>query len=82
LNTSRDGDSTTSLGSLFQHLTTLSEKFFLTSAVTAGLCQHKRFPSFQLQQEATEGTGSTVRQPALGVLWSRASRYSDNPLQR
>jgi len=32
LNTSRDGDSTTSLDSLFQHLSTLSEKmYFLTS---------------------------------------------------
>jgi len=32
LNTSRDGDSTTSLGSLFQCLTTLSvKKFFLIS---------------------------------------------------
>ena len=32
LNTSRDGDSTTPLGSPFQHLTThLENKFFLTS---------------------------------------------------
>ena len=31
LNTSRDGDSTTLLGSTFQCITTLSEKFFLIS---------------------------------------------------
>ena len=31
LNTFRGSDSTTSLGSQFQHLTTLSEKFFLRS---------------------------------------------------
>ena len=31
LNISRDSDSTTSQGSPFQHLITLSEKFFLTS---------------------------------------------------
>jgi len=40
LNTSRDGDSTTSLGSLFQCLTTLSvKKFFLISNLKLPLVQ-------------------------------------------
>jgi len=39
LNMSRDGDSTTSLGSAFQHLTTVSQKkFFLTSNLNLLWC--------------------------------------------
>jgi len=37
LNTSRDGDSTTPLGSLFQYLTTLSVKFSVTQLSYSGL---------------------------------------------
>jgi len=46
LNTSRDGDSTTSLGSLFQCLTTLSvQKFFLLSNLTDTTeAYHNMFP--------------------------------------
>ena len=45
LNTSRDGDSTTALGSLFQCLTTLSvKKFFLISNLNLPWCNLKPFP--------------------------------------
>ena len=45
LNTSRIGDSTTSLGSPFQCLTTLSEKkYFLTSSLNLPWCSLKPFP--------------------------------------
>ena len=45
LNTSRDGDSTTSLGSLFQCLTTLSaNNFFLISNLNLPWCILKPFP--------------------------------------
>jgi len=44
LNTSRDGDSTTSLGSLFQCLTTLPvKKFFLISKLNLPRCNLGRF---------------------------------------
>ncbi|KAK4832220.1 hypothetical protein QYF61_021067, partial [Mycteria americana] len=45
LNTSRDGNSTTSLGSLFQCLTTLSvNKFFLISNLNPPWCNLRPFP--------------------------------------
>jgi len=45
LNTSRDGDSTTSLGSLFQCLTTLSvKKCFLMSNLNLPWCNLRPFP--------------------------------------
>ena len=45
LNTSRDGDSTTSLRSLFQCLTTLSvKKFFLISNLNLPWCNLRPFP--------------------------------------
>ncbi|KAK4831669.1 hypothetical protein QYF61_018636 [Mycteria americana] len=45
LNTSRDGDSATSLGSLFQCLTTLSvKKFFLISSLNLPWCNLRPFP--------------------------------------
>ena len=44
LNTSRDGDSTTSLGSLFQCLTTLLVKFFLLSNLNLPWCNLRPFP--------------------------------------
>ncbi|KAK4820465.1 LOW QUALITY PROTEIN: hypothetical protein QYF61_027747 [Mycteria americana] len=45
LNTSRDGDSTTSLGSLCQCLTTLSvQKFFLISSLNLPWCNLRPFP--------------------------------------
>ncbi|KAK4832719.1 LOW QUALITY PROTEIN: hypothetical protein QYF61_025208, partial [Mycteria americana] len=45
LNTCRDGDSTTSLGSLFQCLTTLSlNKFFLISNLNLPWCNLRPFP--------------------------------------
>jgi len=44
LNTSMDGDYTTSLGSSFQHLTTLSgKKFFLTSNLNLPWCNLRPF---------------------------------------
>jgi len=48
LNTSRDGDSTTSLGGLFQCLTALSENAMMT-----GLCLQPFFcvPPLQLQEQ-------------------------------
>lgn len=46
LNTSRDGDSTTSLGSLLQCFTALSvKKFFLTSSRNFPCCNLRLFPS-------------------------------------
>jgi len=45
LNTSRDGDSTTYLGSLFQFLTALSvNKFFLISNLNLPWCNLRLFP--------------------------------------
>jgi len=45
LNTSRDDDSTTFLGSLFQCLTTLSvKKFFLVSYLNIPWCNLRPFP--------------------------------------
>ena len=45
LKTSRDGDSTTSLGSLFQCLATLSvKKFFLITNLNLPLCNLRPFP--------------------------------------
>jgi len=45
LNTFRDGDSTTSLGSPFQCLTTLLEKiFFLISSLNLPWCNLRPFP--------------------------------------
>jgi len=45
LNTSKDGDSTTSLGSPFQHLTTLWEKkFFLISNLSLPWCNFRPSP--------------------------------------
>ena len=45
LNTSGDGDSTTSMGSLFQCLTTLSvKKFFLLYNINLPQCNWKPFP--------------------------------------
>ena len=45
LNTPRDGDSTTSLGSLFQCLTTLSvKKFFLISSLNLPWCNLRPLP--------------------------------------
>jgi len=49
LNTSRDGVSTTSLGSLFQYLTTLSEKnFFLNIQPEHPLAQFKAITSYPI----------------------------------
>ena len=44
LNTSNVDDSTTSLGNLFQHLTTLSENYFLTSYVNLSRYSLRTFP--------------------------------------
>ena len=50
LNTSRDGDSTASLGSPFQHLTTLSEKkFFLTFNLNFPWHNLRPFPPYKNQ---------------------------------
>ena len=55
LNTSRDGDSTTSLGSLFQCWTTLSvKKFFLISSLNLPWCNLRPFALVLSQASGTE----------------------------
>ena len=73
LNPSRDGDSTTSLGSLFQRLTALSRnKFFLIFSLFfwplfSGPSQHPRFPA---RGRWPRSRGATGRVQAV-VLASR-----------
>jgi len=60
LNTSRDSDSTTALGSLFQCLTTLSvKKFFLTSNLNLPWCHF--LLSYHLLLGRRDTTASTIR---------------------
>ena len=54
LNTSRVGDSTTSLGSLFKCLTTLSEKFLLISNLNLPWCNLRSFPLVLLLEKSSK----------------------------
>jgi len=54
LNASRDGDSITSLGSPFQHLTTLSEKFFPSMQPESPLLQLEAIPSHPIASYTVE----------------------------
>ncbi len=77
LSTSRNGDSTTSLGSPFQHLTTLSEKkFFLISDLK--LVQLEAIPSSYVGEEAGPHLTTTSLQ-IVGEREMRAPEASFSP---
>ena len=65
LNTSRDGDSTTSLGSLGHCLSSLSENFFLISNLNPPWCNLRTFPLILFLEEVNPHLATTSFQAVL-----------------
>jgi len=68
LNTSKVVDSTTSLGSPFQHLTTLLEKYILTSYLNLPWSNKRLFPLFLSLVTREKRLTLTSPQPPFRLL--------------
>ena len=80
VNTSMDSDSTNSLGSSFQYLTSFSEKFFITSKLAAPLSQHEAVHSSPIAISAEKEANPTSPQTSFQVVVER-SKVSPERLQ-
>ena len=79
LNISRDGDSTTSLGSPFQLLTTVSKMIFLMSNLKLPWCNLQPFPLILSLVTWEKRPTSTLPQPTSPQVVEESDKVTPDP---